>query len=840
MQHLLEQKLLPFVIKPGRYIGGELGQIVKNPEDKFKIALGYPDLYEVGMSHVGLHILYHMINSRDGCLCERFFAPDRDAEQIMRRERLPMFTLESSRPLAEFDLVGFALAYEMVFSNVLNILELAGIPLRALARTDEHPLVVGGGPAVHNPEPMAPFFDFFFIGEIEEVLDRVLEILAETASQPRPDRLERLAKEMPSVYVPRFYDETTHRPLIEVAPEKIRSRKTTTLKREYYPARPLVPFIETVHDRLAVEIMRGCPRGCRFCQASAIYKPVRLRQPDDIISQIEEQLRHSGYDEVSLLSLSSSDYPQIGPLITKLAGSLAQRRIALALPSLRPGTFTQELADAIKATRKTGLTFAPEAGTERLRAVIRKDITDQELYDTIRLVFDNGWHLVKLYFMIGLPTETDEDIEGIVEMIGHSARIGREIKGRNIINVTISPFSPKPHTPFQWDAQATPEEIREKGEYIKRRVGRGLVNVKLRDPDMPFLEGIIGRGGRELAPVIEAAFRAGARFDGWSENLDTALWLNAFADHGLEPREYLKERSFADNLPWSHIEVLQSAEYLARERNRTAELLRTPGRAIRLPEPVAERRQDDNAFGRSRKKLAAKSTLAPTKSKVRIKWGRRKLTRFLSHLDNARVFERAIRRAGLPVEYTQGFHPHMKISFGPPLQLGYTSEGEYFDLTLERPFQPDMADLLAATLPDGFLIIYARPVIDSKKSLSSRVNRALYEVAVDKENDCREIIGRLMDREMVEVVRSGKNEERNVDIRPAVYKLEYRPAGSFDSDRPAVYMELGVGTGGYARPSEVMTALEYTDERSLAALSFHRLDLLFVDEDGHRLTPLEF
>jgi radical SAM family uncharacterized protein/radical SAM-linked protein len=841
MQHLLSQKFFPYVNRPGRYTGSELGQIVKSPGDRFKVALGYPDMYEIGMSYLGIQILYNIINADDRFLCERFFAPDGDAEEILRREKIPHFSLESFRPLKEFDLIGFTLAYEMVYTNVLNILELSEVPLRSANRTDEHPLIIAGGPVAYNPEPMAPFFDLFFVGEVEESLIELLALLKETKNLPRFERLKKVVARIGSIYVPQFYDEASRKPLFDFAPEKIKGYKVKNLQKEFYPRRQIVPFIETVHDRLTIEIMRGCPRGCRFCQASTIYKPIRVRPIEDIVSQVQIQLAQTGYDEVSLLSLSSSDYPGIVPLATRLAQSLQQQQVALALPSLRPDTFTRQLAEAVRTTRKTGLTFAPEAGTERLRAFIRKDIADEQLYEAVRLVFENGWRLVKLYFMIGLPTETDDDIDGIVDMIRNVVRIGMEVKGRNIVNVTISPFSPKPHTPFQWDEQASPEVIRQKGDYIRRRAGHSLVNIKLRDPELPFLEGIIGRGGREMAGVVESAHKAGARFDGWTESFNFEIWRRAFAESGIDPVACLAGRSFSSELPWSHIETALSVEHLMRERERSASLIReSVYRSDRAEAPAQKSAEDNDGFGRSKKRFVQRSTIAPTKTRVRFRWSRRGLARFLSHLDNIRVFERAIRRSGLPVEFTQGFHPHIKISFGPPLQLGYTSEAEYFDLNLDRPFQPFMADKLNEALPEGFAITLAKPVIDKKTSLSGFLNRAVYEVDLDNGQELRTKIDSLLARKEVEIERAGKDETKIVDIRPAVYHLEIRASTEDRPDMVAVSMELGVGTAGYARPSEVILAAGIVDEATLPALAFHRKELLYISAAGDKFTPMDF
>lgn len=840
MQHLLEKKLFPYVIKPGRYTGGELGQIVKSPEGRLSVALGYPDMYEIGMSYLGLPILYNIINDDDRFLCERFFAPDRDAEKILRDEKIPMFSLESYRPLGEFDIVGFTLSYEMVYTNMLNILDLAGIPLRTGDRTDKSPLIIAGGPVVNNPGPTSDFIDLFYLGDAEENIIKILEVVKDSKELSRTEKLKRLVQEVPSVYVPEFYDPETFQPLFDFAPELVKSTRLKNLRTEYYPKNNLIPYIETIHDRLSVEIMRGCPRACRFCQATSIYRPVRKRPKEEIMAQVHDQLSKTGYDEVSLLSLSSSDYPDIVPLMTQLAGQLHKKQVALSLPSLRPGTFTQALADAIKMCRKTGLTFAPEAGTERLRAIIRKDITDKQLFDTIELVFKNGWNLVKLYFMIGLPTETDEDIEGIVDMIRRVNLIGKNASGKKIVNITISPFSPKSHTPFQWDAQPSPAYIKEKGEYIRRSVNSPFVNIKLRDPNLSFLEGVLGRGGREMGAVVETAFKSGARFDGWGEQFDFELWKDAFDKNGLDPYLYLKGRAFSENLPWSQIVLHVSTDQLAKERNRTSTTLRETDTGPKKPVEPVPVSNIDGGFGRSRKKSSGRVGLAPVTGNVRIRWGRKNLARFLSHRDNMRVFERAFRRAEIPVAYTQGFHPHMKISFSPPLSIGYISETEYLDLTLERSFQPDMAERLKNELPDDFFIVSTGMILNTKISLSGKLNRVEYQITMEPDDNMQSKIDRFMAQEKVEISRISKGTEKIIDIRPAIYRLEYDVINLDNKKSGIIDMELGIGTGGYARPSEVIKAAKIVEKDNIPALIFFKKEMFYIDDSGNRKTPMEF
>ncbi len=832
---LLEKKFFPFVEKPARYIGGEPGSIRKDSSDLIRVALAYPDMYEVGMSYTGGQILYHIINSLPEAVCERVYAPAPDAADIMHREDIPLFSLETHRPIKEFDLFGFTLSYEMIYTNILGMLDLAGIPLLTSERSDSDPLIAAGGPICYNPEPVADFFDFIFIGEVEEALPELLELIAKTKGQPRKERLKRLAG-LESVYVPSLYDPETAKPLTDNIPEKIVTSHVSALKDEFYPGTPVTPLIETTHDRVAAEIMRGCPQGCRFCQAGKIYKPVRVRTVQQIKDQVIANVIATGYEEVGLLSLSSTDYPNIEKLTFSLANELTKLRVSLSFPSLRPASFTTKIADAAKQMHKSGLTFAPEVGTERMRDVVNKNIKDEDLFNAVKIAFEKGWQLVKLYFMIGLPTETDEDLDGIVDLISHVVQIGRGFKGQRRINVSISPFSPKAHTAFQWDEICRPEEIRRKQDYLRNHIKAREVTLKFRNPRLSFLEGVLGRGDRRIGQVVLSAYKNGAQFDGWSEYFNINTWDKAFADCGISMDDYAASRSFTEHLPWDHIDRGQSKERLQFERSQTSKnAVKTisPGRK----ESSVGESDDSEMYGRRKKRVPAASTqLSPVRGKLRVKWGKKGLVRFLSHLENNRVLQRAIRRADIPVTYSQGFHPHQKLSFGPPLPLGYSSDGEYFDIQIEGTCTPDHIRKLAATMPAGYFISDSKLIYTKAPAISALLNRALYTVYGDLGDldTLSNAIDNLLAKDSVIAQRSTKDGAKEVEIRPAIYKLELDDNGT----APCLNMELGLGEGGYAKPSEVIDMLGEFSPEHLASLHFHRAALQYRDSNGTYLDPL--
>ena len=832
LKNMLEQKFFPYVIKPGRYAGGEPGTIQKDPDGRLSYLHVFPDKYEIGQSYVGLQTLYHIVNSHDRFLCERLFAVDIDAEEILRKENIPLFSLESSRSVKSFDAVGFTLSFELVYTNVLNILNLSGIPITSKDRTEEHPIILAGGPAAYNPEPLAEFIDIFFIGDGEEGIIEILDILHIHKEKSKEEKLKLIVQQVESVYIPSFYDEDLI-PLFDFVPEFVKGRIEPELKKEYYPEKPIVPLVEVVHEHLSVEIMRGCPQGCRFCQAGPVYRPVRMRGINEIVELIETQMKFSGAEEVTLLSLSSSDYAEIDNLASMLARKLEPQKISVNLPSLRPGSISAKLLNAMKKVRKSGLTISAEAGTERLRQFIRKDITDEAIFDTASLAFEKGWTTLKLYFMIGLPTETDKDLDGINRIVKKIHEIGTQFPGRKTINVTLSPFVPKPHTPFQWDELIPAHEVFRRVTYVKNSCPVRSIQFKYPSIESAVLQAIIGRGGREIGKVMRTVFEKGGKFEGWNENFDFEKWKNAFVLHDVDFEQLIKPIPFSKPLPWSLIHKGVSVEHLQKERQRTSTQLKDYTPKVRENDDTETDKQNMQ-FGRSKKKIVSQSVVAPTKNRVRFIWGKDSRYKYMGHLDNVKFLERIIRMAKLPVMYSQGFNPSMKLSFGPPLPLGFTSETEIIDITFETNFMPYMAEKLKEALPDGLTINDAKIVLSKSKSISSQLNRATYRIPITyiKNNDnLADRINTLLSSESLVIDRQKKSDSIELDIRPAIYEL------SLTDD--TLYMTLGLGEGGYAKPSEVLQIL-LADDFDLYLTNFmHREELFKVDESGNKIKLLD-
>ncbi len=572
------------VTKPARYTGGEWNSIIKDwDKTNIRLALCYPDLYEIGMSNMALPILYDILNSQPDVLAERVFAPWTDMEAAMRKAGIPLLSLESGHQLKDFDIIGFSLDYELTYTNVLNILDLAQIPVLASERNDSHPIVIAGGSCCLNPEPMSDFIDFFVIGEGEEVLLELVDSFRQWKKKKASrEELLRQVAAIPGVYVPSLYRvEYQADGLVKsitpaaVEAEPVIERRIVT-KLPPPVTRPVVPYIEIVHDRGAVEIQRGCTRGCRFCQAGVIYRPLRQRPQQEIIQAVGELIANCGYNEVSLVSLSTSDYPKIEELVASLARNY--NNLALSLPSLRIDSFSVKLMDSLPSRRKTGLTFAPEAGSERLRRIINKGIAEEEILETAAAAFARGWRSLKLYFMLGLPTETMEDIEEIVQLVDKIRSSGRTAKGgMPQVRISLSTFIPKPHTPFQWVAQESAEQLSAKHELLKQGLRRKGSRLSWQDPEVSLLEAALSRGDRRLGRVIYDAWRSGSTFDAWNERFNYQNWLDAFKKSGLEPGFYAqRERPLDEPLPWAHIDTGVTSAFLKQEYQRAIEGKETP------------------------------------------------------------------------------------------------------------------------------------------------------------------------------------------------------------------------------------------------------------------------
>lgn len=898
------------VEKPARYLGGEHQSIVKDwGTVAVRAVLCFPDLYDIGMSHLGTKILYAIVNRQPDLCLERCFCPWPDMERELRQRNLPLVSLENHRPLSAFDVVGFSLQYELTFTNILTMLDLGGIPLHSDERTLEHPLVIAGGPVATHPEPLAPFIDVFVVGDGEERLPRLLRHYAALRGQgaTRTDVLIALAGEG-GVYCPALYERSVcdrselvyvSAPKYDGVPARVQRALVEDITRYPFPDDSPIPVAEAIFDRMSIEIARGCTEGCRFCQAGMIYRPVRERDPQSVVDTLVSAIEKGGYDEGALTSLSTADYSCISPLVRRVMEHLRPRRVSLGISSLRAYGLDEDLLDEIASVKATGLTFAPEAGTQRMRDVICKNISEEDIYTTCHRVFSRGWDRVKLYFMIGLPTEEDEDVVGIGRMGRQALEIGRTYRRGVQVTVSVSSHVPKPHTPFQWAAMESLDSLRRKQDLLRECARKWRFSLRLHELQTSHLECIIGRGDIRTGWLIERAWRNGARFDGWNDQLRWEVWQAALIayeiEFGLSRDIHLRTIPLDARLPWGHIDVGLTEGFLQREyhkalKNRTSPPCGKPYQAkvhhTNLEDARADQRklicyhcgvtcdltkmreerisfleqlgaehrptplpetERQKAYKRTQRGLAPHDFGQHDRIRYRLKYARLEPLSLQGHLDVVRVVQRTLRRAGLPLYYTQGYSPRPVLAFTPAMALGTRSLAEYADLTLTRelPVQALLQRLLDACEP-GLVFLGVRSLEAGALSLSKAVCACDYAIVLGSA-DPATIIRRSAEAMAsstlpITVVRKG--EQRSLDLRPQL--LDVRLLSSLDSYRvaaaagldpslPMIHLRVRETHGLSVRPVEIMQALFALPVRTIDIV---RTACWNIGENGMLCDPL--
>ncbi|MEE4243261.1 MAG: TIGR03960 family B12-binding radical SAM protein [Desulfopila sp.] len=807
------QSILPYVNKPGRYLGNEYNSAHKEwDQTDVRFALVFPDLYEIGMSHLGLQILYHILNYNHTTLAERCFCPDRDAEKLLRQKKWPLLSLESKRPLSSFDIVGITLPYELCYTNILTILELSGIEKYSAKRDPDAPLILGGGSCSLNPEPVADFFDAILLGDGEEAILEIGEIIRQNKEkkQDKAAILRELSL-VKGMYIPAFFSpqyDTNHRIAAIVTNQEgkdhVERRIVSDLDSVMHLMHPVVPNAKIVHDRLGVEIARGCTRGCRFCQAGMIYRPVRERTVEQVMELAQKGIAHSGFEELALLSLSTGDYSCIDRLLPELMDRFAEDFVSVSMPSMRVGTLSQTVMDQIRRVRKTGFTVAPEAGSERLRHVINKGISEEDLLQTCKDAFTLGWNTIKLYFMIGLPTEEVEDIDEIALLIEKIKAVANASGNRRKqLTASVGTFVPKPHTPFQWEKQISLPESREKILHLKKNMPRKGAKLKWHDPETSFLEGVFSRGDRRLAKLIETAWSLGSRLDGWSEHFSLPLWEEAARQCNLDLNDYLRARNHDEILPWQHLSSGLDPDFFLRELEKGQKGIYTPDCRYHgcqdcglcdfsTIKPVVHTNSKTSPPPERQSQAVENTSQAASEHyKYIVNYSRKGDISYLGHLEMLQLIFRSLRRAELRTHFSHGFNPSPKISFSGALPVGMESEAEFFIMDLLEPLADvsDTADRLNRCLPAGLEIQEILP--HSGKIPQSVISTYKVQLPRDIDADETEAVREYLDTDMFFVTRRRKGQDKEIEIRSLVKDFQLLNGKTLE-----VYIQSTAGTPG--------------------------------------------
>ncbi|MDR1696062.1 MAG: TIGR03960 family B12-binding radical SAM protein [Endomicrobium sp.] len=811
-------EILNLVQKPARYINSELNSHPADMSADFSVCLCFPDVYEVGASNLGLEILYHLINEKKYARCERAFAPDADMEKLLRERNIPMFSLESNSGLKSFDIVGFTVQSELVAANIVNMLDLSGIRVFSKERDEASPLVLGGGPALTNPEPFADFFDLFVLGEGEQALPGIIKTCKENKNLSRSEKLKKLS-EIEGVYVPSLYDVSYNAdgtvksvvPAFEGVKPAV-NKPVLDLKDAYFPEKKIVPFVETVHNRLNVEVARGCPGQCRFCQASKYYRPWRERPLEKLLDLVKKGISATGYEEVAFSSLSSSDYKQLDKLLIETNSLYSSSNLNISLPSLRCNEHSLKVARYINRSKRPTLTFAPEAGSDRLRNVIGKYLSEKQIVRTLLSANAMGWTVIKLYFMIGLPTETQEDIASINTLV---RLVRKEAKGLSF-NITVSPFVPKAQTAFQWESMAESGKIKEKIDYLNKILPAA---VKAHNYRASVLEAFIARGDRRVSPAIYKAWQKGARFDQWADKFGNDIWDAAIAESGLSLDFYVyRKREKDEVLPWEHLNFGVSKDDLYSD----------------YIKGLSEKASDFNEiFDKSQSLLPEdyvepKNEVLPPVMRLRLRFSRKGRLRFVSHLEQIEVFRRAARRSGLPVAYTAGFSPQVKSSYGPPVSVGQESMSEYMELYFTQKVDiENVKDKISAVLPEGFKLISAKRVPLKFPAIDILSNVAEYNI--EDSGISQSDIDAFLSAETITVEKIKKGKVTYIDAKPVIK--------SFTSENGVVKLFLRFGSGKTVKPEMILKKLLENQENYGRIYRIERANLYIETKTGEMYEP---